>query len=262
MSDPGSSVKVERTSRWKECHITPVRVPSLNLTIVKSENINKLQVKATRGNRRGSEGDITNESVRNSRIFTQHQETLREIETIKSQLEVIRSCVLLDDLKIGSEIVEIKKQVQNIFKEIENTPRLISRCDATVGNTQMILSRMIEHKKEIIENVSQNITQNISHHDDIIVDILEMILKLNNTVVSRLTRIEKLLNLRKDGMELTACLSEAVEKLAIPPLSPSSDEEPPIGVSLKRSSVMSFGDLVSTSDEDINRFAESIGCSM
>jgi hypothetical protein len=227
-----------------------------------SENISGVLFNKTRsrGCRRGSEGDIHNESVRNSnsirQILTHHRKTLIEIETIKSQLEVIRSCVFLEDLKIGNEIVEIKKQVHSIFKEIESTPRLLSRCDATVGNTQMILSRLIDTKKEIVENISS--------HDTIVLDMLEMVLKLNNSISSRLERIEKTLK-ERETKGSRECVEVAAERLCIPPPSPSSSEEEGIKRTISRSTRFeNFPSFLSSdrefiSEREIEEFAREIG---
>jgi hypothetical protein len=107
------------------------RVPSLDLNkIPKSLSRNK------------SVDNLQSDDIAN--LIRSYRETYDDIADIKRKLVIIESCVKYEDFELRKEIKEIRNHVDSLISDSQRTPRMISRCDAIVGNTQGILSAIKE----------------------------------------------------------------------------------------------------------------------
>lgn len=73
-------------------------------------------------------------------LLRSYRETYDDIADIKRKLAIIESCVKYEDFELRKEIKEIRNHVDSLISDSQRTPRMLSRCDAIVGNTQGILS--------------------------------------------------------------------------------------------------------------------------
>lgn len=76
------------------------------------------------------------------KLLKSHRETYEDIEDIKKKLSIIQSSVKYDDADIRKELKEILEHVNSLVSESDRAPRVLSRCDAIVGNTQGILTKL------------------------------------------------------------------------------------------------------------------------
>jgi hypothetical protein len=87
-------------------------------------------------------------------LLTTNRETSKMIKEIKKDLDMIKVRVFTDDIDIRKELKEIKREVSGII--IPESPKMISRCDAIVGNTQSMLTNMnkiLSSNKKIAESL-------------------------------------------------------------------------------------------------------------
>jgi hypothetical protein len=106
------------------------RVPSLDLKKIKSLPRNK------------SADNLRSDEI--SKLLKSYRETYDDIEDIKRKLIIIESCVKYEDFELRKEIKEIRNHVNSLISDSQRTPRMMSRCDAIVGNTQNMLSAVKE----------------------------------------------------------------------------------------------------------------------
>ncbi len=115
-----------------------VRVPSLDFTELK-DNIIVERGSSSEGSRGNTGSDDNSDFSELSEILKSNRETHDVIEEIKVDLDIIKSSIFKDrcfnkDLK--EELKEIKNRITVI---IPDSPKTLSKCDAIVGNTQMLM---------------------------------------------------------------------------------------------------------------------------
>jgi hypothetical protein len=122
------------------------RVPSLDL-----DKVNKM-VSRNNLTRNKSVDSIQSDEI--SKLLRSYRETYDDIEDIKHKLAIIESCVKYEDFELRKEIKEIRNHVDSLISESQRTPRMISRCDAIVGNTQGILSaiKQLDLKVQVLND--------------------------------------------------------------------------------------------------------------
>ena len=69
-------------------------------------------------------------------LLRSYRETYDDIADIKRKLAIIESCVKYEDFELRKEIKEIRNHVDSLISDSQRTARMLSRCDAIVGNTQ------------------------------------------------------------------------------------------------------------------------------
>lgn len=79
-------------------------------------------------------------------LLKTNRETSQVIEEIRQSLDIIKKSVNSDE-KIRKELKEIRNRIHRLIP-VSESPKTISRCDAIVGNTQMIISNIHKLSKK------------------------------------------------------------------------------------------------------------------
>ncbi len=140
--------------------------------------------------RRNSDSEInTHKTLKRKNIdsvIQKHKETCMFIKEIHEKLEKIQNINSL--YKNDSEIDEAMKEIRNRVSEVEKnySPKLISRCDAMIGNTQMIITNTkqnLDYLKIVDEDFEQHDILTVTILSDIVKDIIEIKAILQKIVV-------------------------------------------------------------------------------
>jgi len=131
--------------------VSAKKVPLLNLPPRNSQNSHR---------RRNSHGDNKDFDIKSiERIAEQYRQldkSINEIKNIdldsmthiKDLLSEIKACVLFDNNNIGDEIKIIRDKIHELSTKHSLSPRILSRIDAIVGNTQMTILKFDRFVKE------------------------------------------------------------------------------------------------------------------
>jgi hypothetical protein len=99
---------------------------------------------------------------------------LSETKDIKQPL------VITDDQLLHKELKTISHRVNSLISDSERTPRVLSRCDAIVGNTQAILTGINELDAQL-----KDLSDNIKDIDEQVQELKEE----NSEIILALTRL-------------------------------------------------------------------------
>lgn len=148
------------------------RVPSLNIP--------NSEPSPSSIDRRVSESDIEDNTERTyfRLLLDEYKNITKEVNEIKETVSILKECILFEELNIGSEIKNIRKDLYSLVVDFSKTPRMLSRCDAAVGNTQMLINRFEKMRKEMTDD--KNIMNNMNNLQNSI-----------NTIIKRLNRIDR-----------------------------------------------------------------------
>ena len=126
-----------------------------------------------------------------------HPDSLTEIRDL---LDEIKSCVLFDNLNIGSEIKSMRHNIYNLVMGIESSPRILSRVDAIVGNGQVILTKLGATKREIVEDLESH-DEALHRKLDRIIKTQEELLETQSELEQRIKSIESIILKINDSPE-------------------------------------------------------------
>lgn len=124
-------------------------------------------------------------------VIQKYKKTCLLIKEMHTNLEKIKKSHY-DESELYEAIKEIKDKISNLEKEPRDTPRVLSRCDALVGNTRITLENtqaIIVSSKNIIKYLS-TMDEEIEQHDMITVTVLNDILKEINDIKITLKEIK------------------------------------------------------------------------
>jgi DNA repair ATPase RecN len=156
------------------------KIPILDLSKTK-----KLQ-------RRNSDSEIlTNRTVKRKNIddvIQKHRETCKFIKEIHDKLEVVNTLITYDEVGIHQTMKEIRDKLSNFEACQEKTPRFMSRCDAMIGNTQVIIT----HTKNLMDYL-KNIDYEAEQHDTITMTLLNDICKEISDIKTNVRKINETL---------------------------------------------------------------------
>jgi hypothetical protein len=158
-------------------------VPSLDFTKIKK--------------RRNSDSEINTHHKTLKRkdiddVIAKHKETCLFIKEIRDKLENVKSnSIFFDDFETHKTIKDILEKISILESGNEKTPRLVSRCDAMVGNTQLIITstkKSLDYLKAIDEEAEQHDIVTITMLSDLFKEIHEIkteLKKINERLFSR-----------------------------------------------------------------------------
>jgi len=167
----------------KKPHLTLARVPSLNFE-PGSRKFKSLSESQTIVKREG----VGNLTVELHKIDT-------SIEEVKKILNEMKSCIIRDDTDIGQEITSIKIDVHNILTSSDRSPRVLSKVDAVVANSQLLISHF--------DDKSDALTEDIINRDNVVVETLMSLTRLVRDVDQKVD----LLTEKLDAIEKAAEIS-------------------------------------------------------
>ena len=75
------------------------------------------------------------------RLSSTHGSLTEALKRLEADVEEIKDAILCDGLNLGNEIKSIRGELNGLVHESVHSPRtkILSRMDATIGNTQMLL---------------------------------------------------------------------------------------------------------------------------
>lgn len=115
-------------------------------------------------------------------VIAKHKETCIFIKEIRDKLENVRTnFVYKDEYETHKIIKDILEKISILENGNEKTPRIISRCDAMIGNTQLIMSsvkKSLDYIKSIDEEAEQHDIITITMLTDLFKEIHEIKLEL------------------------------------------------------------------------------------
>lgn len=139
--------------------------------------------------RRNSDSEInTNRTVKRKNIdevIQKHKETCKFIQEIHNKLDTIQKNSLADELELNKTMKDIRDRILNLENGADKTPRMVSRCDAMVGNTQLIIT----NTKSVLEYL-KNIDEEATTHDIVTMTILNDIYKEITDLKNDVKRLE------------------------------------------------------------------------
>jgi hypothetical protein len=160
-----------------------ISVPSLDFTKIKQ--------------RRNSDSEINTHHKTLKRkniddVIAKHKETCLFIKEIRDRLEILKSNSIFSNESETTHktIKDILEKISIIESGNEKTPRLVSRCDAMIGNTQLIITttkKSLDYLKSIDDEAEQ--------HDIVTITMLSDLFKEIHEIKTELKKInEKLSN--------------------------------------------------------------------
>nr|QBK85834.1 MAG: hypothetical protein LCMAC101_04290 [Marseillevirus LCMAC101] len=164
----------------KRSNLTLARVPSLNFEpgSRKFRSLSDAQTIV----KRDSAGNLILE-------YHKIDESIKEVKKILNEM---KTCIIRDDTDIGQDITSIKMDVHNILTSSERSPRMLSKFDAVVANSQLLLS----HFDDKTDALSENIVNRDSVIVDTLIDLSRSVEDLNtkvNMVSEKISSIEKVI---------------------------------------------------------------------
>ena len=164
-------------------------IPQLDFSRIENKRVLK---------RRNSDSEIiSNRSLKRKNIddvIQKHKETCVLIKEIHDQLDKIKKSNY-DESALSSSIKELRNIIDNL--DSKDTPRLLSRCDALVGNTRLTVENthtIISNSKNTLKYL-KNIDEEAEQHDIISITILTDILKEINDIKYEISQLNKRIDL-------------------------------------------------------------------
>jgi len=124
-----------------------------------------------------------------------NRKTNEVVEDIKIDLDVIKSFVTNDkerDAQISKELQEISKKISSLIQA--ESPRMLSKCDAIVGNTQSLIVN--------INKVNNKLDEVIEDIDKKHCTILNLLISMSRDISLLQCSIEEIIQKRKDFLSL------------------------------------------------------------
>ena len=149
-------------------------VPILDFTKVRQISTHK---------RRNSDTELlTNKTLKRKNIddvIQKHRETCLLIKDLHSSFELLKQSNY-NEYIFRETVKDLKERISSLEgKDPENTPRILSRCDALVGNTRLTLENTQSHTTSL-QNISKHlhtIDEETEHHDIVTVTLLNDIIR-------------------------------------------------------------------------------------
>lgn len=167
-------------------------IPKLNFSTKKNRKNRKVKKKLSR-----SDSFSLEKEVSISQLIDQYKILSSSIEDIKVGLGAITTssstAELLDDC-----IKEFKIMKTHLYG-IESSPRFLSRVDAVVANSQVLINRFDIMKKEILTDIEDN-DSTINGRIDRVIDIQKSILETQyridgvlNLLLNKISKVEEII---------------------------------------------------------------------